>query len=213
MEQMMREHYNSGNRNDSQIQEEVASSLSSLEQELLKTMTRVEMQGKRGRKVAVLLTKAHQHQMELLNKTRELANTDPGNVYQFPRSGACKTPLCSCMVLRGFASECGAEKQELLTSTCLRKHVAVVTQLLNLKDNDLDIVAGFMGHDIRIHREYYRLPEDTLQLVKMSKLLIHLEKGSLQLFKGTSLVDIDVAADGVVFICLIIRRFLYKLSI
>ena len=70
MERMTRENYNSGITNDGQIQQEVASSLSSLEKELLKTMARVEMRGKRGRKVAVLLTKAHQHQMELLNKTR-----------------------------------------------------------------------------------------------------------------------------------------------
>ena len=213
MERMTRENYNSGITNDGQVQEEVASSLSSLEKELLKTMARVEMRGKRGRKVAVLLTKAHHHQMELLNKTREMANIDPGNVYQFPRSGTCKTPLCSCMVLRRFASECGAEKPELLTSTCLRKHIAVVTQLLNLKDNELDIVAGFMGHDIWIHREYYRLPEDTLQLVKVSKLLINLEKGSLQHFKGKSLDDIDVTADGMCCFHLIICPFLYKPSI
>ena len=68
VEPMRKENYNSGNRNDSQIQEEVASSLSSLEKQLLRTMARVEMRGKRGRKIAVLLTKAHQHQMELLNK-------------------------------------------------------------------------------------------------------------------------------------------------
>ena len=65
VEPMRKENYN---RNDSQIQEEVASSLSSLEKQLLRTMARVEMRGKRGRKIAVLLTKAHQHQMELLNK-------------------------------------------------------------------------------------------------------------------------------------------------
>ena len=122
--------------------------------------------------------KAHQRQVELLNKTRELGNIDQENVYQFPRSSPCKTPLCSCTILRKFATECGAEKPQFLTSTCLRKHIAVVTQLLNLKDNELDIVAGFMGHDIRIHREYYRLPEDTLQLVKVSKFLINLEKGN-----------------------------------
>ena len=147
--------------------------------------------------------KAHQRQVELLNKTRELGNIDQENVYQFPRSSPCKTPLCSCTILRKFATECGAEKPQFLTSTCLRKHIAVVTQLLNLKDNELDIVAGFMGHDIRIHREYYRLPEDTLQLVKVSKFLINLEKGNRQHFKGKSLDDIDVVADGMC-LCLLL---------
>ena len=105
--------------------------------------------------------------MDNLNKTREIGKIDPANVYQFPRSGECKTPIRSCSALRKFASKCGAKKPELLTLTCLRKHIAVITQLLNLQDNELDIVAGFMGHDIRVHREYYRLPEDTLQLVKV----------------------------------------------
>ena len=197
MDRMTTHNYTSGmNASDDQIQEEVARSLSPLEQQLLKQMARVELRGKRGRKVAVLLTKSHKHQMDNLNKTREIGKIDPANVYQFPRSGACKTPIRSCSALRKFASKCGAKKPELLTSTCLRKHIAVITQLLNLQDNELDIVAGFMGHDIRVHREYYRLPEDTLQLVKVSKLLLSTEKGSLQQFQGKCLDDIDVTADG-----------------
>ena len=43
-----------------------------------------------------------------------------------------------------------AEKPELLTSTALRKHVAILSQVLNLKDQELDILARFLGHDIRI---------------------------------------------------------------
>ena len=66
-----------------------------LEQQLLKQMARVELRGKRGCKVAVLLTKDHKHQMDNLNKTSN-GNIDPANVYQFPRSGACKTPIRSC---------------------------------------------------------------------------------------------------------------------
>ena len=50
--------------------------------------------------------------------------------------------------------ECGASKPEALRSTKLKKHVAIMTQVLNLKDNELDIVAQFLGHDIGIYREY-----------------------------------------------------------
>ena len=107
--------------NNNQIQDEVACSLSPLEQQLL--ATRIEVRGKRGRKVAVLLTQAHQRRVELLNKTREVGNIDQENVYQFPRSSPCKTPLCSCTILRKFVTECGAEKPQFLTSTCLRKHI------------------------------------------------------------------------------------------
>lgn len=59
---------------------------------------------------------------------------------------------------------------------------------MNLKDNELDQVAKFMGYDIRVHREYYRLSENTLQLAKISKLLLAMEKG-IDAYKGKSLEE------------------------
>ena len=75
----------------------------------------------------------------------------------------------------------------------------MITQLLNLKDNELDLVARFMGHDVRVHREYYRLPEDTLELAKVSKLLLNLEKGELSECKGKSLDEIPIDVAGWLF--------------
>ena len=53
----------------------------------------------------------------------------------------------------------------------LRKHLATMTQEHNLKKNELNVVATFMGHNVAVHREYYRLPGNTLQLAKVGKLL------------------------------------------
>lgn len=44
-----------------------------------------------------------------------------------------------------------------------------MSQILNLSNHELDQLATFMSHDIRVHREYYRLPESTIQLAKVSK--------------------------------------------
>lgn len=49
-----------------------------------------------------------------------------------------------------------------------------------------------MGHDIRVHREYYRLSDETTQLAKISKLLISLDKGNLTSIKGKNLDEINV---------------------
>lgn len=77
-------------------------------------------------------------------------------------------------------------------STHLRKHVATLSQILNLKNHELDQVADFLGHDIHVHREYYRLPEATTQLAKISKLLLAMEKGSLtNLDKSLEEIDIE----------------------
>lgn len=53
-------------------------------------------------------------------------------------------------------------------------------------------MAGFLGHDIRVHRTFYRLPEDTLQLAKVSKILLAFDRGNIAMFKDKSLHEIDV---------------------
>ncbi|KAL7846080.1 hypothetical protein AOLI_G00242720 [Acnodon oligacanthus] len=75
--------------------------------------------------------------------------------------------------------------------TCMW-HVTTVSQILNLKNSELDQVADFLGHDIRVHREYYRLPEATTQLAKISKLLLAMEKGCLPDLQGKSLDDTEI---------------------
>jgi hypothetical protein len=34
----------------------------------------------------------------------------------------------------------------------MRKHIDTMSQVINLKGNELDILANFMGHDVRIHK-------------------------------------------------------------
>lgn len=55
----------------------------------------------------------------------------------------------------------------------------MLTQLVNLKDNELDVIAQYMGHDIRVHREHYRLPSGTVQVAKVAKLLMALDRGKV----------------------------------
>ena len=68
--------------------------------------------------------------------------------------------------------------------------------MLNMKENELDQLAGFLGHDIQIHREFYRLPESTLELAKVSKILIAMEKGRLPELQGKGLDDIIINPQG-----------------
>lgn len=87
------------------------------------------------------------------------------------------------------------KQPELLRSTQLRKHIAAMSQVMALQDNELDVLANFLGHDVRVHREYYRLPDATIQVAKVSKLLIALEGGSGdpgQVLQGKSLEQLDL---------------------
>ncbi|XP_057218826.1 uncharacterized protein LOC130571704 isoform X1 [Triplophysa rosa] len=91
-----------------------------------------------------------------------------------------------------FAFACNAKNPQTLTSTKLRKQIGTLSEVLNLSNTELDQLADFLGHDIRVHRQFYRLPEGTLQLAKMSKIFLALEKGRLADFRGKNLNEIDI---------------------
>lgn len=48
-----------------------------------------------------------------------------------------------------------------------------------------------MGHDLAIHNEYYRLPDNTLQLSRVSKILLAAESGKINELKGKTLDEFD----------------------
>ncbi|CAJ1074397.1 hypothetical protein F2P79_020338 [Xyrichtys novacula] len=176
-------------------QDDVIDALSPVEKKLCQHFRRIEIRGKRGRKVPVLLTPAMQHALDLLTSKRQECGVPKENRYLFARPSAF-TCLRGSDCLRHFAKICGAKSPESLTSTKLRKQTGTLSQVLNLSNTELDQLADFLGHDIRVHRQFYRLPEGTLQLAKISKVLLALEKGRLGEFKGKTLDDINIDPEG-----------------
>jgi len=61
-----------------------------------------------------------------------------------------------------------------------------MAQFLNLKNNELDSLAKFLGHDINVHREFYRLPQNTIELAKVSKLLLAVNSDNLHGYETAS---------------------------
>ncbi|CAG9824529.1 unnamed protein product [Phaedon cochleariae] len=84
------------------------------------------------------------------------------------------------------------ESPETITSTKLGKYVATVFQVFNLKENECDWLARHLGHDIRVHREYYRLHENTVELTKVSRLLLAVDQGKAHTLAGKSSEEIQV---------------------
>ena len=180
------------NRDKTDCQEEVLKSLTDFEKKLVETLTLIETRGKRGKKVAILLKEEMKRAIELLIKTRKTAGVDDRNPYIFARTNFnslnCQR---SHDVIKKVSKDAKLEAPHLISSTKLRKHIATMSQIFNLKDNELDKLASFLGHNIKIHREFYRLPEKTMILAKVSKILIAAEKGKMHKYKGKSLDDIS----------------------
>lgn len=59
-----------------------------------------------------------------------------------------------------------------ITSTKLRKYTATVCQVFNLQEREVDWLARHMGHDVRCHRDFYRLHESAVELTKISRILM-----------------------------------------
>ncbi|XP_027146573.1 uncharacterized protein LOC109142298 isoform X2 [Larimichthys crocea] len=165
--------------------------LTDVEKKLCKYFERVEIKGKRDKKVPVLLSPDMVSSIQMLVSYRRQCDVPDENVYLFGRPEA-ESHLRGSDAIRAIACECGAKDPQTLTSTRLRKQMATMSQVLNLKDNEEDCLAGFMGHNIRVHRQYYRLPEGTLQVAKVAKLLMACGRGELSQFKGMTLDEINV---------------------
>lgn len=63
---------------------------------------------------------------------------------------------------------------------------------MNLSKQQLQEVARHMGHELSVHKDFYRLQEDTIELAKISKLLLLVEQGKIHRFQGMSLDDITM---------------------
>ncbi|TRY65314.1 hypothetical protein DNTS_029582, partial [Danionella cerebrum] len=178
------------------MNKDIYETLSAVEKQLSHRLTRVVTRGKRGRKVPILLIERTKASLDFLIKKRTEVGVLDDNPFLFARIGTL-TNIRGCDCLRKFAQESKVSRPELLRSTKLRKHVATLCQLLDLDNQELEQVARFMGHDIRVHCEYYRQTDKTFQVAKIGKLLFAMEHGAKSL-KGQSLKTLDsVVFDGV----------------
>ncbi|XP_030854616.1 uncharacterized protein LOC115918254 [Strongylocentrotus purpuratus] len=168
--------YNKIKKGESHMVEGQLEMLKDWEKNLVKFLWRVEVVGKRGRTVPILVTDSMKSCVDTLVSHREEAGVNPSNKYLFAVANSDTTShVRGSDALRELSEACGAQNPSTLRSTKLRKHVATMSQLMSLRDHEMDALANFMGHDIRIHREYYRLPDAAMQVAKISKILFAME--------------------------------------
>jgi len=63
--------------------------------------------------------------------------------------------------------------------------------VLNLSETNKDTLASFMGHNIRVHRIFYGLPENVMQAANVTKLLHAINNGTIAKYKGNDFDDIE----------------------
>ena len=168
---------------------DVINKFSNLEKELCKKLTRIEIMGKRGRRVAILLSP------EMVAGLKQMAAIQPNfvhkdNKFLFARVGTCQTPVRGYKCLTEVAQEAGVTDPGVFQSTKLRKHLATMSQMLEISQSDRHLLANFMGHSDEVHGKYYKLPDSLLDRSKVAQILIALNTGKEE-YRGKSLEEIQ----------------------
>ena len=181
----------------SAINQQVSSLLSRLEIELAKIHTQVKMQGKskkRGSKVAILLT---DQMVDNINAPPQKTGRGQHHL-RFPvyKTGHKSPIFQSAQLFDKMCFGLWVQKSSFIQSIHLHKQLTVVMQVLHLSQNGQDILADFMTHDLLIHRNFYWLPEDTLQMAKVTKVLHAISEGTLGHLKGKDFDSIGFNAQG-----------------
>ncbi|XP_068188438.1 uncharacterized protein [Antennarius striatus] len=162
-------------------------------QVLSKRFIRINDLSRTDQEVAVLLTSELVNAMTLLLSKRETCGVHLDNPYLFAIPNSSPTSIYhgqNC--IRDFSNLCRAKKPEHLTWRSLHKHIARVFQILNLENHELSHLAKLLGQDIRADRAYYQSQEAVVELAKIAKLLLAMEKHSLEKFSGNTLEDIEI---------------------
>jgi len=64
-------------------------------------------------------------------------------------------------------------------------------QVVSLQQGELKWLANHMGHDVDIHESIYRVHDSSIELAKVSRLLMAVDSGQISKFSGRSLADIE----------------------
>ncbi|KAF5275540.1 hypothetical protein FQR65_LT16598 [Abscondita terminalis] len=134
---------------------------------------RIQLRGKLGRSVSILIDKNEFKTLQLVISKREEAGVPATNPYVFglPGGDGINRHLSACRLLQKYSEECGAIRPENLRGTQLRKHMATHSANYNLNDSEFQDLTNFMGHADKIHKEHYRIPVATREITRISTIL------------------------------------------
>ncbi|KAJ8949485.1 hypothetical protein NQ318_005952 [Aromia moschata] len=106
-----------------------------------------------------------------------------------------REPFRGYQVLMHHAKMAGLKNPDAIKSRGLRKHLATISQLFSMENEDVEQLATFMGHTLDVHRKEYRLPDDIFQTAKIAKLLLLMESGDAGKYQGKTLDEINLEED------------------
>ncbi|KAJ8045348.1 N-lysine methyltransferase KMT5A-B [Holothuria leucospilota] len=166
--------------------------LTKFEERLLMEQDVVEIRGKCGKFVPVIVPDYAKPLLEFLtnSEVRRNAGISSNNPYVFAnnRSGIIRGGYAMQVQTEAAA----LEKPERVRATNMRRFLATMSQGLNITPQQQQWLIDHMGHTLNIHRVHYRCTSDLIERVDIAKLLILMDAGLTSRFKGKKLEDIQL---------------------
>lgn len=185
-------------RQETELREDAAVCQSQFEQILHKRLVTIQVTSRsakkrRGKKVAVMLTRELLSAITLLVKKRQACGVQKKNPFLFARPDATCTSFYRGQNCLNSLVDCsGAKTPQKLRSLVFRKHMARIFHILSFSVDELDQLSRLLERNIRTDWEYYRMPEAVVDIAKILQLLSAMEKGSIERYEGKSLEEIEV---------------------
>ncbi|XP_063403047.1 centromere protein F-like [Mytilus trossulus] len=165
--------------------------LTTLEKKMLQTQELVELRGKNGTRVPVILPPEVVPSIEFLaNKiVREKAGIKEENMYLFANTALDVVRAGDS--LEQLKTQCGSLKYpERIYATNLRKHCATIAQVIGLTDHELKYLCRHLGHTVQVHEMHYRSTSGLIERLEIAKLMLMQENNMVGKFQGKTLKDI-----------------------
>ena len=118
-------------------------------------------------------------------------NKDTRYVFPAPTRGSMKY-LHGNYYLAAVVDRLPLQQPSAIKSTKLQKYIVTVLQIVDLNSSELDWLARHLGHDIAVHSEYYKLHDHTIELSKVSRLLLVVDEGNASKWADKKLDEIGV---------------------
>ena len=164
--------------------------LSEMEHEQAKQLACVKVNSRKECVIPILLTDSSKRALRLLISCRKSVGIPVENQNVFVNSDGVL--LLGYSSLKKATEECGAKRPKILWASQFRKTVMTMTQIFNFEKRELDALADYLDIDIGLRHMFYRLPHDTTQVAKVSKLITLRESGKFENYAKQSLEELDL---------------------
>ncbi|KAK3108247.1 hypothetical protein FSP39_004029 [Pinctada imbricata] len=164
--------------------------LTKMEKTLLETQELLEIRGKCGKKVPVLLPLEVKDAMNYLADpiVRDKCGIQRDNPYIFANTRHLSVRAGNALNLVKY--EIDLRRPDRILATNLRKHTATISQVMGLDDQQLKWLQRHMGHTERVHLQHYRATSGLIERIDIAKLMLLQEKNMVGRFAGLRLEDI-----------------------